>query len=283
MISRVFSGPACCLLVLPLIMAMPGCDGGSGGSFELGGYRYRTDAVTRWALPTGLSEISGLALDPRQRLFGHGDEAAIIYQIDYRAGRTVKRFAFGDPPVKGDFEGIAWADGLLYLVTSNGELLSGKEGADEAHVGYRQYDTGLGQRCEIEGLEYDAASNVLLMPCKEIRDPDLGDQIVVLAWSLEKQAPVPAIGVPRPRDGTSIHPSGLTISSANDHLIVVAARQRALLEFTRGGTLVSAVALPRDDHHPQMEGIAMSPAGDLIIADEGGASRGRLSVYSPNR
>lgn len=255
--------------------------GGCGtpvSEFELGGYRYRSDGLTQWALPDDLREVSGLALDPDGRLFAHGDELAEVFEIDYRSGRLVKRFALGDPPLQGDFEGIVWAHGLLYLVTSDGTIVTAREGEDGAHVDFDRHVTDLGRRCEIEGLHHDEGPDVLLMPCKNPRHEALEGKVALVAWSLQSRRPAPDhdIQVPEP-DGVRLHLSGVTRSSANGHLVLVAARETALIELTpEGGVRVYEADQAR---HPQMEGIAMSKNGDLIVTDEGAGRQGRLSVY----
>src|SRR5512147_3239724 len=92
----------------------------------------RLDAtdVEQWKLPKKLDEISGLAFDEQDRLFAHNDERAVIHQIDWHRGSLVKSFALGDPPVRGDFEGIAVAASRFYLMTSDGMLYSAAEGDD---------------------------------------------------------------------------------------------------------------------------------------------------------
>jgi len=271
-------------LLLSLAVAA-GCSE-EDGSFTLSGHRYTGESLTQWALPRGLQEVSGLALDPAGRLFAHADEAAIIFELDYRDGRALKRFALGTPPLTGDFEGIAWVDNRLYLVTSEGDLLAAPEGADGEHVAYELHRTGLGRRCEIEGLDYDPDRRVLLMACKTAREKALKRQIAVLAWSVERRAPAPEHDVVVPWEqarGSSgpFHPSGLTRSPSDGHLILAAARQRALIELAADGSLVQPFPLPDPEAHPQLEGIVMTLAGELIVADEGQSRRGRLGVYRP--
>src|SRR3954462_5238642 len=79
-------------------------------------------AVLQWKLPDTLHEISGLAALPDGRLFAHDDEHGVIYEIDPAEGELKKSFALGDPPLRGDFEGIAIADRDFYLMTSDGIL-----------------------------------------------------------------------------------------------------------------------------------------------------------------
>jgi hypothetical protein len=268
-------------------------------TFELGGYRYSTDRMIQWGLPKKLREISGLALDPKGRLFAHDDEIAAIYQIDYRDGKIIKGFALGSPPLKGDFEGIAWVEGKLYLVTSDGDLLVADEGADGAHVPYQRHVTGLGQRCEIEGLDYDAPARLLRLACKTIREPGSKNRTLILAWSIDTESPAPEhdleLSWPRPEDVTAgsaqligdgggtrrrLRLSGIARATGNDNWIAVSARQNALIEFAPDGAVLRAFQIPRAHNHPQMEGIAVTPDGTLIIADDAKKERGRLSVYA---
>ena len=107
--------------------------------------------VMQWQLPGGLREISGLALTGDGRLLAVSDELAIVYEIDYAAGKLVKRFALGDPALRGDFEGIAVVGETVWLMTSDGQLFASAEGADGEHVLYQELNTGLGGYCECEG------------------------------------------------------------------------------------------------------------------------------------
>ena len=84
------------------------------------------DGSGHFDLPGRLEEISGLAITPEGRLFGHDDERAVVHEIDAEGGEVGKRFTVGDPPLAGDFEGMAigprLADGdrSLLLLSDNG-------------------------------------------------------------------------------------------------------------------------------------------------------------------
>ncbi|HET9948557.1 MAG TPA: hypothetical protein VFQ22_06525, partial [Longimicrobiales bacterium] len=120
-----------------------------------------------YTLPGRLDEISGLALTPDGRLFAHDDERATIHEIDLSTGEVGKRFSLGEPPLEGDFEGLAVAGDRFFLVTSEGVLYEFAEGADREAVAYDTRDTGLAG-CEVEGLDHDAASGELLLACKTL-------------------------------------------------------------------------------------------------------------------
>ena len=98
-------------------------------------------------LPKRLREISGLAMLAGNRLLAHDDERGVVVEIDYRDGSIVKAFALGGRrgPVADDFEGIAAAEGRIYLVSSSGQLYEFGEGADGETVLYNLYATGIGR------------------------------------------------------------------------------------------------------------------------------------------
>jgi uncharacterized protein YjiK len=79
---------------------------------------------------------------------------------------------------------------------------------------------------------------------------------------------------------TNLHPSGIAIHPHSRSLFIIAARQRALIELDPEGGFISAGKLPKKKRHRQPEGVEISPAGELIISDEGDGSRARLAVYS---
>jgi len=95
--------------------------------------------LQQWALPDKLEEISGLALTTDQRLLAVTDEVAIVYEIDFHKGHLLKAFALGKPTVRGDFEGIAVLNDVIWLVTSEGLLYSTLEGENGERVSYRRY------------------------------------------------------------------------------------------------------------------------------------------------
>src|SRR5690606_17032164 len=78
---------------------------------------------------------------------------------------------------------------------------------------------------------------------------------------------------------TRLNPSGIAIDERTGNLLIVAARQQALVELEANGTFVAARVLPLAARHPQAEGIEILPGGALLIADEGGGHPARLALY----
>ena len=74
------------------------------------------------------------------------------------------------------------------------------------------------------------------------------------------------------------HPSAIEVHPVTGSLLLVAAQEEALLEFTPQGRLLAAKELKKKDH-PQPEGLAFLPDGTLVLADEGQGGPGRLTRY----
>lgn len=252
-------------------------------------YTFDSTSLKQWKLPKKLNEISGLAVTPDGRLFAHGDEKGIVYQIDYENGSLIKAFSLGDPAVRGDFEGIALVGNVVYLVTSEGKIYRANEGRDGERVAYQAFDTGLASQCEIEGLALDGRGQDLLLACKESRAKALVGISMIYRWSLKEQRVLPqsiavdAVAVARRLGKKAFNPSGIDVVGASGHLILVAAHQQAIVETDANGRILAALRFPLQNRHRQSEGIAITPDGRLLIADEGGDGRARLGVYRPAR
>jgi uncharacterized protein YjiK len=263
---------------------------------------YRFDDPPAWhvELPRELDEISGLAFSPDGRLFAHGDERGILWQLDPRTGRILKRFALAFGPtmqpymgkrpkpdvVTGDFEDIQIVGERFFLLSSNGVLVEFHEGQDGERVPYRAFDTGLSRSCELEGLSYDPSTHSLLLLCKHAYPKAWRRQIVVLGWSIDTRRldPEPRLRVPeslvaRVTGLAEFHGSALAVAPESDAMVLVAGPQRRIIEVSRSGELVAGKAL-KPKLHRQPEGLAFAPDRTMLISDEAGGGRATLTAYA---
>jgi hypothetical protein len=263
-------------------------------------YRFDEPPVWRVELPRELAEISGLAFSPDGRLFAHGDERGIIWQLDPRTGTILKRFGLvsgpGIPPymgkrpkpgiVTGDFEDIQIVDERFFLLSSNGVLVEFREGQDGERVPFRAFDTGLAHACELEGLTHDASSHSLLLLCKHPYRAAWHRQVVVLAWSLDtgRLDPAPRLllsehRIARLTGADAFHGSAMAMVPESGSIVLVAGPQRRIIEISPAGELLAGRTL-RPKLHRQPEGLAFAPDRTLLISDEAAGGRATLTAYA---
>jgi uncharacterized protein YjiK len=259
-------------LSLAALLLVTGCGGAAGPGDD--------SLVRQWSLPDQLREISGLALTEDERLLAVDDEVGIVYELDYENGGIVKTFAFGDPVIRGDFEGIAVLTGKVWLMTSDGDLLVGDEGADGESVGFERFETGIGEDCELEGLAELVSADALLLLCKDGRDRK---KLRMYEWhpvsGIVEETKLPEKDMERAIDKKRVSPSGVALRPGSDERIVVVGIQHAVFAISPDGELNDVIMRLDKSRHRQAEGIAMTRDGRMLIADEGGKGRARLAIY----
>jgi len=240
--------------------------------------------VARWILPPDLAEISGLALTPDGRLFAHNDESARITELDYRRGTVIKQFFVGEQKLRGDFEGLAYAEDRFFLLSSSGTLYEFREGAVEERVDYTTHDTHLGKECEFEGVAYDPTTNALVLACKNVGVKQFKNMLVLYRYGLGDSdgAEISELTIPYSEaidgnDWKELRPTDITVDPSSGNYVLVAAQEKALVALTPAGAVV--LSRPLGDRHPQSEGIAITRDGILIISDESVNAAATITLY----
>jgi len=242
------------------------------------------------ALVNGLREVSGLAMATETSVYAHNDEHGIVYEIMLVDGAVKAAFAMGDPTVSADFEGIAAQAGRVYLITSTGLIYEAPTGAHRERVRYNVFDTGVGAFCEVEGLALADVAGEFLILCKSPKVKGLAARLTIYRWSLNNRMPVTEAWLQKPYseflnddDVRIFRPSAIEWDTARRTGVILSARSHQLIVINEDGTGVQLHTLDAG-LHAQAEGVVLTPAGELIIADEGaGLGPGRLSVYSLRR
>ena len=255
-------------------LLLAGCDSGQNEPQEVG-----------FNLPTGLTEVSGLAVAGPDSVFTHDDTHAIIYEVRLEDGRTVRAFALGDPTIDGDFEGIAAAEGRVFLISSDGLIYAVQPAKNGTRVPYTVFDSGVGQHCEVEGLSNSPEPGRLLILCKRLRIEKEEPTLDIFEWRIgaERAGEKPWLSIPysgliEPREWSEFGPSAIEWDAANRHLFVASAHNRLLLVLDRQGKLVKRLHFDQA-RHPKVEGLAVMPDGRMALADEGSRARNGQITY----
>jgi len=240
--------------------------------------------LARWVLPVELKEISGLTVTAKGNLLAHNDEQGRVFVIDPKRGVVVKQFMLGKGDLRGDFEAIAVSGQEIFMLVSNGTIYRFREGADGESVSYTTIDTKLGRECEFEGIAVDGPKQLVLLPCKNVSKKGPKGQLVIYRWSLKggpSQQPtmltVPLTLLIGPNGWKSLHPSDMAIDPVTKNYVLIAAQEKALIEITADGGVVSAGPLPEASE--QAEGLAITSDGILIISDEGNRNLATITLY----
>lgn len=237
-------------------------------------------------LGSDLLEISGITFTTDDRLFGHGDEDADVFEIDYSTGKIKKKFYLGELlVVKGDFEDIASVNDKFYLVESKGKLYEFKEGENNRSVEYKTYKTDLSAKNDVEGLCYDSETNSLLMACKELGGENLGKDKAVYSFSLgnysmesKPRFVIPQNEIKNNTTEGKFNPSGIARNPVSGTFFIIAARGNTILEISKDGLILNQKDLP-EKIHKQAEGIAFKKDGTMFISNEGRGKTPTLVIY----
>ena len=242
----------------------------------------------RWTLPAPLREVSGLALDNVGRLWLHNDERGLVGAMDAASGTPLGSYRLGPESLREDFEGIAVAGASLFVVTSRGMLYRAPLPDRSAPAGplpIERLETGVGAQCEIEGLAFEPAGQLLLLACKEPRTKALAKQVAIFRWSIAtkrlatpERITIAEADLARGRKGKTFRPSAIERDPASGNYLLVSSADQAFALVDAAGRVLKTG--PIGKRHPQPEGLAIGPNGDLYLSDEGGTRLGVVSVYA---
>lgn len=245
-------------------------------TYTSGGVTLPLRSLLQWKLPEALREVSGIAV-VGDRVFTHTDEHAVVYEVDVATGAYQRLIELGAPVVRGDFEGIAFlgapGDITLYLITSAGLLFELPHAFDERspRVDFEVWNTGLGDTCEIEGLDA-FGPRALVIACKEMVADS--DRLHLYEWDAVTRDVRLLVDFARV---DKLKPSAVAVHRAGFALLSAKGRQIQIVDHE--GTSVVQANLDKAAHY-QPEGLGFLPDGRMVIADEGKKGGGRISVYS---
>lgn len=235
---------------------------------RLRGYDLQRPFVLK--LPLELDEISGLAYVRKDKtLLAINDETGILFKIDVRQPRYIQQWRFGPP---GDYEDVATADSLVYVLRSDGTLF-------EIH--FKNKDTTVVRQFpfpqkgnEFESLHYLRQSHSLLLVCKacaaDSKDEFSWYQFSLDSLQFEKQRvrfPVQKIEALLNYKGKRFKPSGAALHPKTGNLYIISAVNNAIVVITPKMEVAEAAHLS-GPVWLQPEGIEFDGDGNMFISNE---------------
>lgn len=239
-------------------------------------------------LPKKLNEISGLSHYKGNKLLCIEDEHSDIYTIDYITEEVERIYKSGE---KGDFEGIEYFNNNIYILKSNGEIISFRN-FDSHNIEIKQFKTGLSSKNDTEGLTVDHTKTKLLIACKE--SPDLKKSATkyqstkaVYSFDLIKEQlnkkPEFMLSISEIKELTGfkkIKPSGIALHPTEKNYYIISSVGKLIIVINLNGQIIHTEKLPSEIFE-QPEGICFNNDGTIMfISNEGKKDAGNVLMFN---
>jgi uncharacterized protein YjiK len=263
---------------------------------------YQLDKPTTvFELPDSLREISGIAFINDSTVACVQDENGILFIYDLQNNVIRECHLFH---ADGDYEGIAIANNLIYILRSDGKLFE-ISNYNTGQISSKSYETKV-PADNNEGLCYDAANNQLLIGCKnKINDNDAAKNArQIYAFKLDKKelkkqpsynlsvddamqyadkhkmdmSEIGANKKGKNKNTFKFNISAIAIHPRTGNLYILNAADHALFIVNNDEEMVQIALLdPLLFNKP--EGISFTPNGDMYITNEGQEGSARILFF----
>ena len=243
-------------------------------------------------LDKDLREISGLSYINDSTIAAVQDEKGSIFLINSRTGKKIQRIKFAKD---GDYEGLALAGKIMFVVRSDGDIYKVKRWRSD-NVKTKKFETDLNTSNDVEGLCYLHDKGILLLACKNRAgiDKKMKNKRAVYAFDVRKnklsEEPFLEIDLKEMKHIISkslddeykknIMPSGIVSMPGSGDIYILSSVGEVLLIFDKAGNFKNVSGLP-DKYFLQPEGICFDKQGNLYIANEGQDKKARLLKFTP--
>ena len=233
-----------------------------------------------------LKEISGVVWDTsKDEFIAHNDEMGKIFYLDKDTKIVKDEFEFS--PKKGDYEDVAIANGIIYVLRSDGMITkivtdsSGKRHPIEAG------EIELSGTNDFESMFYDASRKALIILCKNCSS-DEKKTVSAYAFYIDStgfdQKPVFTIDAKKidelsPRETSGFQPSAAAINPKLNQIFILSSGSNQLVITDLNGEVQSVTMLARK-LFPQPEGITFKSSGDMYISNEAVTSKASLLKFT---
>ena len=242
------------------------------------------EPTATYKLHYDLQEISGLTYLERNKLGAIEDETGKFYIINVLDGEVEEKIKFGKG---GDYEGLEYDEGTIWVMKSNGEFISFEMKDGEA-MNVQEYESEFTAKNDLEGLGY--LNGALLIAAKGDGKIDGVDKDGKGIYIIEEEKASPLLFVEKRELEKFIEnrehfnsikdfdPSAIAVHPTTSDIYILSA-DHVLAVYNAELKLKEVVKLDKKIFF-QPEGICFSPDGQLFISSEGGENRGRLFTFN---
>ena len=253
--------------------------------------KYDITKFEKSILSKELLEISGLTIDrDNKNLYAINDEKAILFKLDQK-GEILEKFDFGK---KGDYEGLEMVGDLVYILKSNGKIISFDVSTSKK---IKTYNNPLTAINDAEGLGYDPKTNSLIIACKG--NPNIKSSINLkktksvyaynLITELFNQTPMINITDKAIKNylekklqntdskkkikkllnrAVDFSPSAIAVHPIEDYFYLLSTVGKTIIVVDRDSSIKNIYFLD-DSAYIQPEGICFDAKGNMFISNEG--------------
>ena len=247
---------------------------------------YEMDRPQKSELGKVLNEISGISYNTNDSsLLAISDSKRKIFEINLKRMR-LRDYTTDIVEPDQDLEDIVNLERAIYLLSSKGVLYEVPLTGDDTS-GMRSYSLFTEGKNDFETLYYDSIKNGLIVLCKSCAS-DKGKQRrsayrFDLAAKKFDTSILYSINTNDIRklvknEDAKFDPSAAGINPFNNKLYILSSAGNLLVITDINGKPLEAYNLNPDDH-PQAEGIAFAPNGDMYITNEGKYGSPTLQIF----
>ncbi len=239
-------------------------------------------------LKANLDEISGIAYYAKDSsIFAVDDEEGVLYKIYIRKQIQVRKWKFSG---EGDYEDIVLHDSTFYALQSNGNV---KIFTFLSKDSLRLVESAIAisGNNDFETLYYDQSLHKIILICKECESDE---KKITSAYALDphnytfSDSPFFSInaddvGEELGVDKIKFRPSAAAVHPLTKDVYIISSEDKALVIANHYGKIKDVFELD-PGLFKQPEGIAFTPAGDLIVSNEAaeiGAPNILIFKYKP--
>lgn len=277
-LMRILKQSIYCLLFLILILCINSCTRNIKFISPPG---YDLNRPVTIFLNDDLNEISGIIYYPKDTsIFAISDAHGSLYKIFPDRKTLTQKWKFG---TNHDYEDLQLVDSTFYVMSSNGNLVSIKF-SKTAPMKVDNFNIKDNQKNEFESLYFDSSLHQLVLVCKDCED-DKKSTVSTAAFNIKTNAyekgpykiDVKKINKLLKLNKEKFKPSAVAVNPLTQELYILASVNKQLVVADKNGNAKNVYAL-RPSLYNQPEGIAFTPAGDLLISNEASGKHGTGTI-----